>query len=209
MNTLLSHSSCSLKSFLNGPWQLTRKLLPGIFILIGLWQMGQGLWIQSKAVLAQHLISSAWEKNLETSQVVKPWSWADTWPVAKLSDTRSQTTMYVLDGAQGNSLAFGPGYLHGSAKPGFPGTSVVGGHRDTHFTFLQQTEKDDIFQIENTNGEIKYYRVNSMRVVDSRHEPLMAYSEKDQLLLVTCYPFNAVRANGSLRYVVTAELVES
>jgi len=183
-------------------------LLPGIFICIGLWQLGQGVWIQAKALLAQQLISHAWEKTLETTQTVKPWSWADTWPVAKLSDARSGKELYVLDGAQGNSLAFGPGYLHGSTKPGFSGTSVIGGHRDTHFSFLQHTKKNDLLEIENTHKERKRYRVNNMRVVDIRHEPLMAYEENDQIILVTCYPFNSLQVNGPLRYVVTAELME-
>ncbi len=49
------------------------------------------------------------------------------------------------------------------------------------------------------------YRVQALRVVDSDQESLSVDTSTDKkLLLVTCYPFDAILAGGPLRYVVTA-----
>src|SRR5688500_11563212 len=51
---------------------------------IGVWQLANGAYIHAKAWLAQRLIASAWARTLEGEREVKPWPWADTWPVARL-----------------------------------------------------------------------------------------------------------------------------
>ena len=52
--------------------------------LAGLVLVGQGLWIHAKALLAQVLLERAFAQTLQTGHDVKPWSWADTWPVARV-----------------------------------------------------------------------------------------------------------------------------
>ena len=47
-------------------------------------------------------------------------------------------------------------------------------------------------------------RIASMRIVDARHERIETVTDVDVLLLVTCYPFDALDAGGPLRYVVAA-----
>ncbi|MDX5297649.1 MAG: hypothetical protein LPK85_01730, partial [Gammaproteobacteria bacterium] len=49
-------------------------------------------------------------------------------------------------------------------------------------------------------------------VVDSRHARLQLWdldAGEDQLVLVTCYPFDATDPGGPLRYVVTAVAEEA
>ena len=46
-----------------------------------------------------------------------------------------------------------------------------------------------------------------MQVVDSHKYQLSLDPEADELLLVTCYPFDAIQAGGSLRYVVKLQPV--
>ena len=46
-------------------------------------------------------------------------------------------------------------------------------------------------------------RVTSLDVVDSTLDDLALDTGSGQVLLVTCYPFNALNAGGPLRYVVT------
>ena len=45
-------------------------------------------------------------------------------------------------------MAFGPGHLSASSLPGQPGNSVIAGHRDTHFNFLQYVEVGESLVIE-------------------------------------------------------------
>ena len=83
-----------------------------------LWHLGQASYIHAKAWLAQYLIRAAWERSLATGTTVKPWSWADTWPVARLVAPRQDADLYVLAGDSGRSLAFGPGHRFGTPAPG-------------------------------------------------------------------------------------------
>lgn len=181
-------------------------------------------WIHAKARLAQWLIADAWARIVNQSGVyqsgvnhsrgdeggksgggmVKPWPWADTWPVARLQAPEYNVDVFVLDGAHGSALAFGPGRLHGTANPGRPGLSIVGGHRDTHFQFLRHVRIGDELLVTDDEGRAHHYSVNDIRVVNSVETPLRAAADEERLLLVTCYPFDALTPGGPLRYVVSA-----
>lgn len=171
-------------------------------------------WIQAKAWLAQYLIANAWAEQVEAQQTgidqeFKPWPWADTWPVARIQAQRLDEDLFVLDGAHGSALAFGPGRLHGTSDPGLPGLSIVGGHRDTHFQFLQQLLVGDELQVTNRLGGIARYEVESMEIVNQKETPLTANAHEDRLLLVTCYPFDSWTAGGDLRFVVSTRMKQT
>ncbi len=161
-------------------------------------QLGAGVYIQLKAALAQQLIAHAWEQPRPT----KPWPWADTRPVARLEWPTRGKSLYVLSGGQGNALAFGPAHDPASALPGTPGLSIVGGHRDTHFRFLADVEPGEQLLLHSPGGGPRHYQVSRSFIADTRRGPLRAAG--DGLLLVTCYPFDAMRSGGPLRYVVVA-----
>ena len=113
-------------------WVLAAVCLTAAIFLL------DAVWIPVKAEIAQHLLERSWLRALEGETNAKPWPWADTWPVARMHTADEE--LYILEGAQGNSLAFGPGHLQGSVLPGKKGISIIGGHRDTHFRFLEQIE---------------------------------------------------------------------
>ncbi len=189
---------------------MPRKLRPIAIALVVLASLllGQGVWIHVKAQLAQHLIADAWRQTLATGDSVKPWSWADTWPVARLQLGNS-VDLYILQGANGSALAFGPGHLQGSAFPGAAGVSIVGGHRDTHFRFLQRLTAGDLLTVTARNGTVSRYRVVNHHIANSALVPLRVHATGSQLLLVTCYPFDTLEVGGPLRYVVTAVAEQS
>jgi len=182
-----------------------RRLALGT-LTVALGCFAQAMWIQAKAELAQVLIESAWEKTLAQPDAAhKPWDWADTWPVARLqwNENGASENLYVLAGASGSALAFGPGQLAGTAAIG-AGASVIAGHRDTHFAFLRELRQGSKLTLENAAGKQFVYYVTSMEVKDATREPLLIDPASDSLTLVTCYPFDAPLAGGPLRYVVTA-----
>lgn len=191
--------------------QFTRQRAVVLFALLvammGSWQLAEGAYIYAKAQLAQVLLANAWQKSKQTQQAVKPWSWADTWPVAKLEVSAHNVELIVLAGDTGRTLAFGPGYNLASAKPGEEGNSIISAHRDTHFEFLQHLQLDDQIIVENQQGHKKIFTVSKIHIVDSR-QASVAINNKDAVLtLVTCYPFDALQSGGPLRYVVEAEEV--
>lgn len=182
------------------PW----KYLALALLLIGVLQFGRGAWIQAKAWLAQELIAHAWSRTLKGERQVKPWPWADTWPVARLSAPALGIERYVLAGADGSAMAFGPGHVSGTPVPGETGNSVIGGHRDTHLAFLRHLKPGDALEIERADGRRVAYLVRDANVLDRRDVWVAKQEGPDRLTLVTCFPFDALRAGGPQRYVVFA-----
>lgn len=176
-------------------------LFTGLFI--GGLLILNGTWIHAKAWLAQKLIQQAWAETLSGEREVRPWPWADTWPVAKLSVDDANLQYYILSGVTGNALAFGPGHYQGTAQPGTKGTTVIAGHRDTQFQFLQNLAIGDELLIENIEGRKFKYLVGNKKIINS-HKENLTIDDSSQLKLVTCYPFDAIKPGGPLRMVVTA-----
>ncbi len=174
-------------------------------LCFGFWQFGQGAYIPAKAWLAQELMQRAWRKTSITDLPQAPWPWADTVPVAKLSAKGGGIELIILAGSSGRTLAFGPGHMSASALPGETGNSVIAGHRDTHFQFLQHVAMGESLLIERPEGQTYLFRVTGIDVVDSRRGSLILDTDRSTLSLVTCYPFDAEDPGGPLRYVVTAE----
>lgn len=162
------------------------------------------VWMQAKAWLAQHLIADAWRETLAGEQAVRPWPWADTWPVARLT-TPDGDPLYVLSGLSGHALAFGPARPAAGPAAGEPGTTVIAGHKDSHFRFLRTLAVGQVFTIQTASGQTLRYRVQRTRIADSREESLPVHPERDDVVLVTCYPFGAGRYDSPLRYLVRGQ----
>lgn len=162
-------------------------------------------YLQLKAVVAQQLIAWSWHAHERSGDgagdAVKPWSWADFSAVAMLR--WQDEAVYVLSSTSGQALAFGPGHLVGSARPGASGRSIIAGHNDSHFAFLEDVAAGDTLELDAGDGDTRAYTVSRIEVVDSRHTQLLR-GEKNELLLVTCYPFRSVQPNSPLRLVVSA-----
>ena len=174
-------------------------------VFLGLWNIGQGSWIYIKAQLAQYLLEKAWTRTLQGEHKVKPWPWADTWPVARLESPQYGIDLIVLSGASGRTLAFGPGHVSTSAKPGQKGTSILNAHRDTHFAFLEHINEGDKIMVQQSNGTSTSYIVRAIDIVDARSTKITNDSSESQLVLITCYPFDAIVPGGPLRYIITAQ----
>lgn len=172
---------------------------------VGVVCLAWATWIEAKAFVAQSLIAVAWERNQSGANDAKPWPWADTTPVAKLTVIGSNESLIVLEGASGRNLAFGPTHDTASVLPGEPGNSVIAAHRDTHFQILETLKQGDRLRIERRGGQVIDFQVSDITIVDSRHTRIGLGADKPRLTLVTCYPFDAINPGGPLRFVVTAD----
>ncbi len=181
------------------------RVIPALLLILGLVQGIQGGWIYAKAWLAESLLEGAWIRTLKGEAQVMPWPWADTWPVARLSFPDHGSDMVVLEGASGRVLAFAPGHLHGTAPPGEEGACVVAGHRDTHFAVLEYLQPGDLIEVEGADGSRHSYRVRASAVLDRDDVWALVPTGGSELILVTCWPFDAVIPGGPQRYVVWAD----
>ena len=182
--------------------------LKGLLIVLplcGMWQIGSASYIHAKAILAQVLLETAWDKTVHGQQEVKPWPWADTWPISRLDVPGLGIDRIVLAGASGSSLAFGPGHLFGSSFPGQQGNTVIAGHRDTHFRFLKDIQRGELIQLQSLTGKMIQYKVSETIIVDEKQTEYLANTSENTLTLITCYPFDAIRPGGPLRYLVIAK----
>jgi len=182
-------------------------LLSVAVMVCGLVLFGQGLWIHAKAYAAQILLERAFSQSITTGEKVKPWSWADTWPVARIEAPRLQTSEIALSSASGQSLAFGPGHLQNTPHAGEAGTAVYAAHRDTHFAFLKNIEKGDLIRITRNDGKTYVYRTTHMTITRWDEAQIDIHASGAHLVLATCYPFDAI-TEGPLRYLVYADIIE-
>ncbi len=187
-----------------------KRVLPSLLIVAllsgGVWHLWAGAWIHAKAHLAQLLLEAAWDTAPHGKKEVKPWPWADTWPICRLAVPRLGIRRLVLAGGHGEALAFGPGHLFPSAPPGQPGNTVIAGHRDTHFRFVRKLQIGDIVNIETAMRQQFEYRVSRIEVVHETQTALLAPMDSARLTLITCFPFDALRSGGPLRYIVIADM---
>jgi sortase A len=194
-----------------GPAPLRRRsilnLVSVLCLALGLICFGQTAYIQAKAVLAQVLLERAFSHSILLGKPVKPWSWADTWPVAKIEVPRIGASAIVLKGASGEALAFGPALLDETSALGTKGTSVIAAHRDTHFAFLEYVKNGDLIKVTRSDGLTFTYRVTGHEIVDWDKSGIDRHAAGFNLVLSTCYPFGAV-THGTQRYLVHAEMVK-
>jgi sortase A len=169
--------------------------------------LGKSSWIMLKAEVSQVLLARAFSQSIASGEAVKPWSWADTWPVAELSIPRIGATAIVLNGATPESLAFGPAHVAETPRPGERGTSVIAAHRDTHFAFLEDVEVGDLISITRSDGLTFRYAVTALRVADWNKSGIDAHAPGHRLVLSTCFPFGSV-VHGPARYIVEAAMVK-
>jgi sortase A len=180
-------------------------LLVIILVLLGLWQTGSGVWIYVKARLAQVLLQRAWASALAGEHDVKPWPWADTWPVARLVVPSLGIDQIVMEGAHGRTLAFGPGRLESHTAVRDIGTMILTGHRDTHFQFLETLHAGETLLLQARTGRWHRFIVRDGQIVDSRTASIRTDEDGRYLILITCYPFHTLKPNTPFRYVVTAD----
>src|ERR1700755_96548 len=169
-----------------------RRIAPFLLALIGLILFGQGAYIHAKALVAQVLLERAFDQTIASGRITKPWSWADTWPVARIQVKRIGASAIVLAGSSGQALAFGPGHVELTPNAGERGTAVYSAHRDTHFRFLKDVVIGDEIDVTRSDGRMVRYRADATSVVRFDASGINPLSDGYELVLSTCWPFDAL-----------------
>lgn len=177
-----------------------------LLALAGVVLFGQGAYIHAKALLAQVLLERAFAETIAGGRDVKPWSWADTWPIARIEVKRLHASAIVLAGSSGQALAFGPGHVEQTPDAGERGIAVYSAHRDTHFGFLKDVTIGDEIAVTRRDGRTFRYRVTGTSVVRFDASGIDPLADAYELVLSTCWPLNAMTP-GTMRYLVHATLI--
>lgn len=171
------------------------------------------VYYKAKAIVAQVLLNNAWQETKESANQNKPWPWADTWPVFKLTLLKNDLSNHqsflplesfiVLDQASGESLAFAPGWVAGTVEPGEQGNSLIAAHRDTHFSILTDLAIKDRMRIENSQGQQIDFVIDLIEIVDATINMPDLNTAESRLSLITCYPFDMSVQNPTDRLIIS------
>src|SRR5260221_1217044 len=186
---------------------MTRFVTALVLALAGLVLFGEGAYIHAKALVAQVLLERAFAETIASGREVKPWSWADTWPVARIEVKRIHASAIALAGSSGQALAFGPGHVERPPDAGERGTAVYSAHRDPHFSFLKDVAIGDEIDVTRSDGGKFRYRADATSVVRFDASGIDPLASGYELVLSTCWPFDALTP-GPDRYLLHATMIE-
>ena len=182
-----------------------------IFSLIFLLVIGggyfayEGLKIELKAKVAQVLLQYAWNKTLQTGRYYQPWSSFDGKPILLLEIPSHNIRQIVLNGTSGQSLAFGPSFHEESFLPHEQKVTIISSHRDSHGFFIKKLQLGEEIKLQDQYKKWHSYIIDDLLIINVQEENITIKINDQHLLLVTCYPFDAILSGTPYRYVVSAK----
>ena len=108
----------------------------------------------------------------------------------------------VVQGDSAAVLRRAVGHLRETALPGERGNVVLAAHRDTFFRPLERIRVGDAITLRTLAGEFVYL-VEWIAVVRPSEVQVIAYTDRNTLTLITCFPFSSIGAAPD-RFVVRA-----
>ncbi|WLR42739.1 class D sortase [Bacillus carboniphilus] len=113
----------------------------------------------------------------------------------------------IVEGTDPDDLEKGVGHYKGSYYPDETGQIVLSGHRDTVFRKAGDLKIGDQIKVQMPYGEYTY-EILDTKIVDKDDTSIITLqSEKEELLITTCYPFSYV-GDAPERYIIYAEKIE-
>ena len=172
--------------------------------VLGLSLFGSGLMMSAKSAVAPILLKSAWQASQGDRSPVRPWTSLDAYPKARLSVPALNIDQVILDRASGQALAFAPGFVSSGSE-----LQAIAAHKNTHFGFLKHMTKGMKITLTSRDGLQSIYAVRETRIIDTSLEELRVDPETKELVLITCYPFDALSFRGPKRFIVIADPIRS
>ncbi len=112
----------------------------------------------------------------------------------------------VYMGDDNEILKMGAGQIPATYQPGFGELIMIGAHNNSFFNCLKNVQTGQTITMETSYGTYTY-QVVSTEVVDvTGMDAYDFFTDHEQLLLYTCYPFD-VLAHTNYRFMVHADLV--
>ena len=178
-----------------------------IFILLigGGYFAYEGLKIELKEKVAQVLLQHAWNKTLQTGKYYQPWPSFDAKPILLLEIPNHNIRQIVLKGTSDQSLAFGPSFHEESFLPHEQKVTIISSHRDTHGVYIKKLQLGEEIKLQDRYKKWHIYIIDDFFIINVQEEKITMENNNQHLLLVTCYPFNAIRSDTPYRYVVSAK----
>jgi len=122
--------------------------------------------------------------------------------MGRLEIPRLGISVMILHGTEDATLTLGAGHVPATSSPGGDGNVVLAAHRDTFFRKLEGIRAGDHIRIV-TVGHTYEYVVESTETVDPEDTRVMESRARQELTLITCFPFDFV-GSAPKRFIVHA-----
>jgi sortase A len=122
--------------------------------------------------------------------------------VGEVSIPRIALSVIVIEGDDHETLAAAAGHIPGTAVPWGEGNVGVAAHRDTFFRNLRRVRTGDLILFRTPRGDHRY-RVTHTSIVAPENVEVLRSSKRQELTLVTCYPFRYI-GPAPKRFIVHA-----
>ena len=182
-------------------------ILSVILAIAGLIFLFLAFKIEIKARVAQYLLNNAWNKTIETGDEYEPWPGFDGYPILKLSIPKFNLQQIVLSNTSGQSLAFGPSFHPETYLPKENKITAISSHRDSHGYYIRDLKINDFVILEDKQNNKFTYKVINFKIINVEDKDLQFNKMSNQLLLITCYPFDAIISGTNLRYIVFLDII--
>ena len=182
-------------------------ILSAILAIAGIIFLFLAFKIEIKARVAQYLLNNAWNKTIETGDEYEPWPGFDGYPILKLNIPKFKLQQIVLNNTSGQSLAFGPSFHPETYLPKENKITAISSHRDSHGYYIRDLKINDFVILEDKEDNKFTYKVKNFKIINVEDKDLQFNKKNSQLLLITCYPFDAVISGTNLRYIVFSERI--
>lgn len=156
--------------------------------------------IAEKQVEKQEITFDSVEKRLATYP-----DWGTIWATLEIPDINVSAPVYHGDTL--DIIKYGVGHFSGSYFPGEGSSIILAAHNSKqHFMYLPKLQEGAEIIIHASYGTFTYRLTSSKIIKDTDMGSLPIQTEKELLMMYTCYPVNTI-GHKNKRYVVYAELV--
>jgi sortase A len=125
--------------------------------------------------------------------------------MGRIEIRRLGLSVMVAEGVDQGTLRRAAGHIPGTAQPGEAGNVAISAHRDTFFRPLRNIRRNDVVTLTTLAGNYDY-RVVATKVTEPSDVSILAPNAKENLTLITCYPFYFV-GSAPKRFVVQGERI--
>ncbi len=189
-------------------WLKWGSIVIGTMLIIGIWLFSQSPSMAGiRSWISKGLLYTAWVRTQSSGDQIKPWPWAETWPLARLSIPDMGIEHIIVAHASEKNVAFTLGHLESSVPPGEMGNSGLLVRREGYYEFLKILKPDDLLVLESLHSGKWHYRVSAIYVVPKTNTQILASSANRRLTLISCYPCTSER-KSYFRYVIVADEID-
>lgn len=122
--------------------------------------------------------------------------------IGRLEIPRIHLSVMIFHGVGDDVLARGAGHVPGTPLPGADGNAAIAGHRDTFFRALRGIRAGDVIRVTTVRRRDEYI-VDATETVAPDETRVIESRGRQELTLITCYPFSFIGAAPS-RFIVHA-----